>query len=353
MRLEARGISVRYGATVALDNASVSVEPGRTLVVMGPNGAGKSTLMRVLALLQPRDGGEVLVDGVSPTPATAGRLLGRIVCSFQSPLMVKGSVRFNAELGARLAGKTEAGRRAAEAMDRLGVARLADRRAADLSGGEKQRLALARCLALEPEALLLDEPFAGLDAPARDALAHDIAPVLRGRTSVVITHHRDEALRLGDDLAVMIAGQVRQAGPAARVLANPADPQIAAFLGVENLIRGRVVAESAGTITVESSGRRLIAASVTRQGEVLLCLRAEDVLLAPPDGPAPTLSASNVIEAVVSALRPAPPVIRVELDAGFPLIALATEAGLAAVGAKVGGRVRAVFKAAAVHVLPG
>ncbi len=352
MRLEAREVSVRYGAQQALAAVTLSAEPGRTLAVMGPNGAGKSTLLRVMGLLLAPDAGQVIVDGVAAGPAEAGRLRGRVVCAFQDPLVVHGSVRHNAELGARLAGHPDASRRGQEAMERMGIAALAERSAASLSGGEKQRLALARCLALDPPALLLDEPFSGLDAPARDALLRDLAPTLRGRTSIVVTHHRDEALRLGEDLAVLLAGRVRQVGPIARVLANPIDSEVAGFLGVENLLKGRVVEEREGTIVVDIAGRRLVAASAARHGEVTVCVRAEDVLLAPATGAAPVLSASNVLDGEVRSRAHLPPVIRVEIDVGFPLIAFATESGLAAVGAVVGSRVRAIFKAAAVHVLP-
>lgn len=352
MRIEVRGVGVRYRAVEALAGVSLAASPGRTLAIMGPNGAGKSTLLRVMGLLEPPSSGAVRVDGRDVDATQARGLLGRVVCLFQDPLVLAGTVRFNAELGARFARRPDAAGSAAAAMGRLGLSALARRRAASLSGGEKRRLALARALAVEPEALLLDEPFAGLDAPSRDALLHDLAPVLRERTAVVVLHHRDEALRVGDEIAVLIGGRLRQQGPISQVFANPADTEVAAFLGAENLLHGRVVGTGDGTIAVEVGGQRVIAASAPRDGEVVLCLRPEDVVLAVAAGPPPAVSAANILEAVVGARTAAPPLVRVVLDAGFPLVAVATSAGLAAVGAETGARVRAVFKAAAVHVLP-
>ena len=159
---------------------------------------------------------------------------------------------------------------------------LAERYPSELSGGERQRIALARALAPRPRLLLLDEPLSALDAPAREALRSGLRAFLAALDvpSVVVTHDRAEALLLGDRVAVVLDGSVRQVGPVDEVFSRPSDVDVARVTGIESVLPGRVVAESDGVVTVAIGDRRLAAADrVGVRGEVFACLRAEDVLL--------------------------------------------------------------------------
>ncbi len=355
-RLSLRDVTVRRAGRLVLDVPALDLAAGEVLAVLGPNGAGKSTLLQVMALLERPATGAVFVDGVRVRgPALA--LRRRMAMVLQEPLLLDGSVRENVALGLRLRGvpRGERGRRADRWLERLGIAHLAARPAHALSGGEAQRASLARALALEPDVLLLDEPFTGLDAPARARLIADLALLLRetGQTAVLVTHDRDEALRLGDRVAVLIGGRLRQIGPTAEVFTRPIDPEVAAFVGMETVVPGWVEETSEGLTRVRV-GPALVEAAVAAPvgGAVLLCLRPEDVVLAPPAAAEGPSSARNRLMGRVTAVIPAGGLERVELDCGFPLVALITRRSAEELDVRPGARLLASFKASAVHLIP-
>ncbi len=355
-RLGLRGVRVSWSGRSILEVDSLDVFPGEVLAVVGPNGAGKSTLLQVMALLQRPGQGQVLFDGQPARPGSLG-LRRRMAMVFQEPLLLGGTVGYNVCCGLAMRGvpRGEQERRAALWLERFGVAHLAGRSVRSLSGGEAQRVSLARALALEPEVLLLDEPFAALDAPTRGLLMDDLDQVLaeRGTTTVFVTHDRNEALRLGDRVAVLMGGRVRQCGTPSDVFAAPADAEVAAFVGVETIVSGQVREVSQGLALVDVCGRTVEAPAASGPGSgVLVCLRPEDVVLeAPAEGVAHS-SARNRLPAVVRRALPAGPLVRVELDAGFPLVALVTRQSAGELALAPGASVVASFKATAVHLIP-
>jgi tungstate transport system ATP-binding protein len=334
----------------------LDVHTGELLAVVGPNGAGKSTLVQVMALLERPAQGQVLFDG-EPVRRNVLPYRRRMAVVFQEPLLLDTSVESNVRTGLSLRGvpREEQTRRAAEWMERFGIAHLARRSARTLSGGEAQRTSLARALALEPEVLILDEPFAALDAPTRAALIDDLAGILGASriTTVFVTHDRSEALRLGDRVAVLMTGRVRQIGPPEQVFSAPADEEVAAFVGVETIAAGRIRSIADGIATVDV-GRRTIEANALGQpgDDVLVCLRPEDIILSPATDAAQPTSARNRLPATVSRITPAGPHTSVTLDAGFPLVALITKQSLEDLGLAPGSSVVASFKATAAHLIP-
>jgi tungstate transport system ATP-binding protein len=218
-----------------LDVAELVVRRGEILAVIGPNGAGKSTLATVLALLERPDRGELRFDGrVVDWRRDALEIRRRLAMVFQEPLLFDTSVFENVATGLRLRGvpRAEVRPRVEGWLDRLRIADLAPRPARTLSGGEAQRTSLARALVLEPELLLLDEPFSALDPPTREDLIEDLVPLLRehGTAAVLVTHDHDEAFELGDRVAVLLDGRLAQVGPPADVLERPASLEVASFL---------------------------------------------------------------------------------------------------------------------------
>jgi ABC-type sugar transport system ATPase subunit len=207
--------------------------PDRTVTaVFGPNGSGKTTLLRLIAGIErPSDG----VVRVGELPAGNESARTRVGMTFQTAVFVRGSVRHNLDLALRLRRIPLADReiRIEEAARECGVASLLDRAAAKLSGGEAQRVNLARVLALRAPVTLLDEPLAGLDRIARTQLLADLPPLLTtfAATTILVTHDREEAFRLADRLVVVIAGVVKAAGPKSAVYAEPPDRQTAELLG--------------------------------------------------------------------------------------------------------------------------
>ena len=217
-----------------LDVPALDVRAGEILAVLGPNGAGKSTLLRVLGLLERPAVGTVRVGGEEVRPARVLALRRRMASAFQEPLLADASVLDNVGLGLRFRGVAAAERRMRSMrwLDRFGIASLAPRPARTLSGGEAQRTALARALVLEPELLLLDEPFSALDQPTREDLLGELSRILRedARTTVFVTHDRVEALALSDRLAVMMDGRVLQLDDTRRVFGAPVSETVARFV---------------------------------------------------------------------------------------------------------------------------
>ena len=232
--VEVRGLVVRRSGRVVLDVDGLELRRGEILALVGPNGAGKSTLVTALALLERPAAGTILLDG-EQVDWRRGLLAARrrLAIVFQEPLLFDTTVADNVATGLKLRGISGREREplVARWLDRLGIAHLARRQARTLSGGEAQRTSLARALVLAPELLLLDEPFAALDAPTREALTDDLLPLLRetATTTVLVTHDRDEALEMGDRIGVILDGRLVQVDRPEAVLAAPANEAVAAF----------------------------------------------------------------------------------------------------------------------------
>lgn len=232
--IELRDVLVRRGARKTLEVASLDVDQGQVLALVGPNGAGKTTLLLLLAGLLRPEAGTVSFHG---RPLSEWDLLEyrrKTSFVFQAPLLLDMTVADNVALGMRFRGaaKEKVRAQAHYWLAQLGIAHLAGRRAAEVSGGEAQRVSLARAFVLDPELLLLDEPFSGLDPPARTKLLADLGALLHRRKStvVIVTHDLSEAALLGDRVGVVVGGALRQVGPARQIKSHPVDADVAAFI---------------------------------------------------------------------------------------------------------------------------
>lgn len=231
-----KNISVRRGGRVVLEANELNVKKGEVLAVVGPNGSGKSTLLLTLARLLKPEQGEIWFNSKPAAAESALRYRRRIGLVMQDPLLFDMSVRENVASGLKFRGvaKKEIEPRIAKWLETLGISHLADRRASELSGGEGQRVSLARALVLDPELLLLDEPFSALDSPTRARLIDDLGRILpeNGVTTIFITHDLNEAHKLGDRLAILLDGKLMQTGTPQELDSQPLDPNVAAFLGI-------------------------------------------------------------------------------------------------------------------------
>jgi len=232
--IQIRDLLIQRNGLDVLRIDSLEIQRGETLTVVGPNGAGKSTLLLALArLLQPARG-DILYMGKSLKQWNELAYRRKISFVFQAPLLMDMTVEKNVALGLNFRGlsRDETRERARKWMTQLGVESLSERRAGQLSGGEAQRVSLARAFVLEPELLLLDEPFSALDPPTRSRLLDDLSTLLREnrRTAVFVTHNLSEASRLSHRIAVVVGGVLRQVGTARQIKSKPADDTVAAFL---------------------------------------------------------------------------------------------------------------------------
>jgi glycine betaine/proline transport system ATP-binding protein len=236
------------GCTIAVSDVSFSVAAGEIFVVVGLSGSGKSTLVRCLNRLQPTSTGEIIIDGedictVSDTRLRALRL-EKITMVFQHfALLPHRTVAENAEYGLKMRGLAPAERRAKamKTLESVGLGAWANRLPGALSGGMRQRVGIARALALDPEILLMDEPFGALDPLIRQDMQRELLEMQRdSKTTIVfITHDLNEALMLGDRIAVMKDGRFSQVGTPAEIVLQPADDYVASF--IRDVDRGRVL----------------------------------------------------------------------------------------------------------------
>jgi molybdopterin-binding protein len=354
--IELASVRVRQGQRTVLDVPALDVRPGEVLAVIGPNGAGKSTLLRVMGLIaEPTEGG-VRFRGAPVTARDGLDGRRRMASVFQEPLLADTSVFGNVALGLRFRGAAgDRVQRPVESwLDRFGIAHLAARQARTLSGGEAQRTALARALVLEPELLLLDEPFSALDQPTREALLDDFGRVLRQErtTTVLVTHDRAEAMALGDRVGVLMEGRLLQLDEAAQVFRAPVSEDVARFVGVETILDGQVVEWTRDMALVDVGGQMVEVAQRAEPGErVRLCVRPEDVTVF-PGGPKPGGTRDfNRLGGRVQRLQPSGAHVRVVIDCGFPLVALVTQRSAEDLGLAPGSPVTAHFKATAAHLL--
>ena len=253
--LRCDGVSVRRARREVVSGADLELRAGEIVALLGPNGAGKSTLLGALA-------------GSLETSAGQIECHGRVAMALQAPDLARRSVMANvtAALGWWGVPRAERPARARRALEAMGAAHLAPRQAPTLSGGERRRVHLARVMAVEPDILLLDEPFAGLDAEVRATLLEDALSALRSdtRATLVVVHDRAEAWALADRLLILIDGRLVADGPPRELLEHPPSPSVARFLGYDGALSdgGETVMTRPPHVVLDPAGR--LEATVTR-----------------------------------------------------------------------------------------
>ena len=329
-------------------------------VLFGASGSGKTTVLRCLAGLERPDEGTIRVGQAVWSDAArkiflppSRRHVGFVPQDYA--LFPHLTVERNIAYGLNRLGAEERAARLRETMNWLDLAGLAQRLPGQLSGGQQQRVALARAVAPRPQLLLLDEPLAALDTPTRLRLRGELHRRLRelALPTLLVTHDRQEALALGDHLVVLHDGLLVQQGPAHEVFSRPSNLAVAGILAVETIQPGRIVQAAEGLVTVAIQEARLTAVAGDLPAgtvNVFVCIRAEDVSLTVGDDA--QSSPRNRLPGVVRRLVCDGPLVRVELDCGFPLLALLTKQGCAELALREGVAVRALLKAPQVHLIP-
>jgi molybdate/tungstate transport system ATP-binding protein len=350
IRLE--GLQVRVGS-FELRDINLQVPQGGYALIIGPTGSGKTTLLEAVAGNARLRAGRIYMHGEEVTalpPEQRG--LGFVYQQYH--LFPHLSVRENIAYGIRRPGSNGRGfrERVEELAGMLAITPLLDRPVRGLSGGEQQRVALARALAPKPSILLLDEPFAAVDPASRQVLRRELRELHQreGITTLQVTHDFDEALRLGDVVAVLAEGRVVQSGTPEQVFRYPNSAFVARFVGSGNVIAG--VVERTGpdgpgrTFRGRFRGEQLTLDVVAeREGPLHAVIRPEDIVLSLTPHPD---SARNHIEGVVTRLERLGPVTQVHLDVGRPLIASVTTASAEEMDLRAGVRVILALKATAI-----
>jgi iron(III) transport system ATP-binding protein len=254
-QLAVAGLDKRFGAHQVLTGLNLDVPAGSLTAILGPSGSGKTTLLRVLAGFEHADSGTVRIgsavaDGPGVFLPPERRRIGYVPQegSLFPHLTVAANVAFG--LSRRKWGRERRGKRSAELLEAVGLGGLDRRYPHQLSGGQQQRVALARALAIEPEVVLLDEPFASLDAHLRASVRADVQQLLKesGTTTVLVTHDQDEALSTADRVAVLRDGGIAQCDAPQELYSRPVDADMASFIGEANLIPGILNGSSVQTL---------------------------------------------------------------------------------------------------------
>ena len=270
--IEADGLTRAFGSLKAVDGASLRVGHGEIVALLGPSGSGKTTLLRMIAGFERPDAGSVRIGG--RTVAADGEWVEpeqrRIGMVFQ-----QGALFPHLDVAANVGFGAARRERVGESLELVGLGGRAKAYPHELSGGERQRVALARALAADPEVILLDEPFAALDAGLRETLRQQVASILRsaGASALLVTHDQAEALSLADQVAVLAGGRVVQTGSPEEVYDRPSSRWVAEFLGEADVLPGTA---EGGTVSCElgrfSAGREL-------SGAVQVVIRPESVAI--------------------------------------------------------------------------
>ena len=282
MLLEIRNLSLSYGNQAVLTDLNLEAEQGQLTAVLGASGAGKSTLLRLIAGFEAPTSGEIYIDSKlvsssSEVLAPEKRGVGIVPqdSALFSHLTVSQNIGFGLPKGSDV--------RVKELLELVGLSEFANRKPASLSGGQAQRVSLARALAPRPKLILLDEPFSALDAELRARLREDVKAVLKAEnaSAILVTHDQEEALSLADKVAVMREGRVIQAGSPTEIYNEPVDLGIATFLGDSILVDGKVE----GGKVVTDLGKLSALNSITDGQTGVVAIRSENFYLQPnPSG---------------------------------------------------------------------
>ena len=353
--IETVNLCQRYGERDILKNVNLRIDRGEVFALIGPTGAGKTTLLRLIDLIDEPASGKIFFDGVDAAAPAAVRLGMRRRMAFvlQKPVVFNLSVHDNIACALRWRGVrgSKLKEKVNHITDVVGLSDYGNRNARQLSGGEVQRVAIARAIAIEPEVLLLDEPMANLDPLSAARIEELISSIIRryATTIIMATHDLSQGQRLADRMAVMMGGELLQTGSSKDVFTSPRNREVAEFVGVENIIDGVIASSEDNMVTLESRGRSIEAISDYPVGaEVCACIRPEDITLALSRI---SSSARNSFEGEITWLVNMGPLTRVEVQCGFPLVAMVTKRSAEEMGLNKGKKIYATFKATGVHVI--
>ena len=272
MYVELKNINKHFGSFKASDNVSFGIEKGKLIGLLGPSGSGKTTILRMIAGLENPDSGEIIIDGkvINNVPASK-RGIGFV---FQSYALFRYMTVFeNIAFGLRVLKKSEneIKERVAELVKLIGLEGLESRYPSQLSGGQRQRVAFARALAPNPQLLLLDEPFAAIDAKVRQELRHWLKEMIAklGVTSIFVTHDQDEAIEVADEIIITNKGRIDQIGKPLDVYSKPKTAFVASFFGQPSIFKDYNKFHSFDTVpNVEQAIVRPEFVKVTKKNEV-------------------------------------------------------------------------------------
>ncbi|RXA21304.1 ATP-binding cassette domain-containing protein [Methanosarcina sp. MSH10X1] len=339
----------RKWKTFALDKLSLKIESGEYFVILGPTGAGKTLLLELIAGFHSPDSGKILIDGKDVTNLPPEKHDLAFVYQDYS-LFPHMSVKKNIEFGMRMK-KIKSPEKLREIAKDLRITHLLERHPLKLSGGEQQRVSLARALVTDPKILLLDEPLSALDPRTQESARELLSNIHKNKKLTVmhITHDQTEARIMADRIAIIMDGKLMQVGTPEEIFEKPVDSRVASFVGFENMLSGRVISADRGLLRIEA-GKITIDASgdIEAGSEVHAFLRPENIVLSKTSAQS---SIRNSLQGRVTEVWMLGALVRVKIDCGVLLNALITRQSAEEMDIHPGVPVYVQFKASSVHVL--
>ncbi|MFW6040220.1 MAG: tungstate ABC transporter ATP-binding protein WtpC [Thermoplasmatota archaeon] len=325
---------------------SLDIEEGEFFVILGPTGSGKTLFLELLAGFYKPDSGKIIVDEEDYTSlSTAQRGFGFVYQDYM--LFPHLTVRENIGYGLKIRKTDDIEEKVKEAAEMVEVTHLLERYPSTLSGGEQQRVALARALILQPEILLLDEPFGSLDYQTTEKMRKLIKELHSGYRGTIIhvTHDQEEAVILGDRIAVMRDGRIVQIGKPEDIMRKPRSHFVAKFVGTGNIFHGNAkLTEDTSKISINGID---IHSTSELEGNVTVTIRPEDIIITEKEF---VSSARNTFEGKITKIIDRGVFKEVRVEVGIPLIIYVTRQSIERLNIAVGKRVFVLFKASAVHV---
>ncbi len=334
-----------------LKNISLEVKQGEYFVILGPTGAGKTLLLELIVGLYIPNEGKILIDGKDITyDVPEKRNLGFLYQDYS--LFPHFSVKKNIEYGMNIRGitKNEIDTKVKELSKILKIEHLMKRDTTTLSGGEQQKVALARALAINPKVLLLDEPFSALDENTKSKLISEMKDLHRkeGITFIHVTHSQEEAILLADRIGIMMNGTIVQVGTPDEIFYKPLSKEIAKFVKIENIWEGKVIEKNEEELLVDVNGNHIVAlCDHFKVGqEIRLIIRPEDIIL----GKGNTSARNNFKGKVISIVKHGFYYI-IRIDCGFEVEAAVTKQSIESLNIREGKDINIFFKATALQVI--
>lgn len=350
-------ISKSFGGKKVLDQISAEIPTGKIFTIIGPSGQGKTTLLKLINFLDLPSEGQIFLDGVSLHQPGLDiiALRRRMGMVFQTPIAFNETVFENIAIGLRFRhfSSVEIDSKVQKKLQEIGLTGYENRKAKTLSGGEMQRVSLARVMVTEPDLLLLDEPTANLDPISTTKIEELIRYYNRefGTTVIMASHDLFQGQRMADQVAVMMEGRFIQTGDTIDVFSEPCSANVAKFIGIGNVIPGTVKGYEDGMILIDLGGVTVHAMSSLQNGRVTVAIRPEEITLyTNPDG---KMSARNVLNGVIMDIKPYGIISHVIVTCSqISLVVQVTWQAVRDMDLERGQEVLLSFKAPSVHVMP-
>jgi len=353
--IETVNISQNYDGRDVLKNINLKIDRAEVFALIGPTGTGKTTLLRILDLLEPPYSGKVFFNGVDVSIRGSDRLDIRRRMSYvqQKPVVFTMNVYDNVAFGLKWRHEKSnlIKRKVDDALELVGMKEFRKRNARTLSGGETQRVAIARALVTEPEILFLDEPTANLDPISTAKVERVLHDVIREKKAAIVmtTHDMVQGQQLATRIGVLLDGELMQVGSPGEIFSSPESQKVAEFVGIENMLPGKVIEHEDNLLTINVIGSSIQAISDHLIGDdVYVLIRPEDITFSLSGN---LTSARNLFRGVITRLTQVGPLVRLEIDCGFPLLGLVTRSSAIDLGLDIGKEVYASFKVTATHAI--